>query len=70
MGPYCRFCGQRCFVHLPDDITQEALDHLKARGHGDSSLILATCEDGKAHERSKIGIDIDAIRTLIMVGHL
>lgn len=42
MGPYCRYCDQRCFVlrALPD-------------GH----LLMATCPAGMAHDRAVTGHD-------------
>jgi hypothetical protein len=43
MGPYCQYCGHRCFVErrVPDsDVT-----------------ILATCPEGTAHDRAVLGYD-------------
>jgi hypothetical protein len=41
MGPYCRYCDNRCFVYrvLPD-------------GRG---MLLATCGRGMAHDREQLG---------------
>lgn len=43
-GPYCRFCGHRCFVYrvLPDR---------SWGGH------MATCAEGMAHDREATGHD-------------
>lgn len=49
MGPYCNFCGSRCFVHMPMDAPKEAV---KAYG---SSTILATCPSGQALEKRETG---------------
>lgn len=45
-GAYCRYCDHRCFVErvLPDG---------SWRGH------MATCPDGKAHDRQVLGYDCD-----------
>lgn len=44
MGPYCAFCGLRCFVHreLPDRSW---------------SGLMATCAVGTKHDRDKLGYD-------------
>lgn len=43
MGPYCQFCGHRCFVErfVP----------------GSNATILATCPKGMAHDRERSGYD-------------
>ncbi|MFE2995045.1 hypothetical protein ACFXG4_08540 [Nocardia sp. NPDC059246] len=46
MGPYCRYCDMRCFVHDP-------------KGSG---FILATCDKGMANDRAKLGYDINQAR--------
>jgi hypothetical protein len=45
MGPYCNYCGRRCFLPriIPDG---------PRRGE---SLILATCERGMAHDQAVTG---------------
>jgi DNA-directed RNA polymerase subunit RPC12/RpoP len=43
MGPYCDYCGHRCFV--------------ERRVPGSDVTILATCERGAAHERAALGYD-------------
>lgn len=52
MGPYCKFCDMRCFVPDPWG---------KAKIHG-SPVILATCTEGKTHDRAALGYDIDEAR--------
>jgi hypothetical protein len=55
MGPYCKFCGTRCFCHFP----QETPEHiLKAYG---TSTIIATCPAGQAFEKQKVGYCYDDI---------
>lgn len=49
MGPYCKFCNSRCFVHMPMEAPPDAV---KAYG---SSTILATCPAGQAFEKEKVG---------------
>ena len=49
MGPYCKFCGTRCFCYFP----QETPEHiLKAYG---TNTIIATCPAGQEFERQKVG---------------
>lgn len=43
MGPYCKFCDQRCFV--PRVL------------HNGRSIILATCARGMEHDREACGQD-------------
>ena len=55
MGPYCKFCNQRCFVHMP----METPEHIvKAYG---TSTIIATCPDGQRFEKEKVGYCYDDI---------
>lgn len=51
MGPYCKFCGNRCFVHrvMPADSTWRPGE----------PVILATCPRGKASSRDLSGYDAD-----------
>ena len=55
MGPYCQFCGRRCFVPFPEGTPARVL---KAYG---SSTIIATCERGQAFERERVGFCYDDI---------
>ena len=48
-GSYCKFCDQRCFVYREVIVGGE----LVWAGH------LATCAQGKAFDRSKLGQDAD-----------
>lgn len=48
-GAYCRFCGRRCFVYRQVIVGGEII----WSGH------LATCAEGKAWDRIKIGQDAD-----------
>lgn len=49
MGPYCKFCNNRCFVHFPQGTPEHIL---KAYG---SSTIIATCPEGQRFEKEKVG---------------
>lgn len=49
-GAYCRFCNRRCFVYRQ----VVAGGVLMWVGH------LATCAEGKAHDRTSIGQDADS----------
>ncbi|GED55856.1 hypothetical protein EDM54_12965 [Brevibacillus borstelensis] len=59
MGPYCKFCGQRCFVYLPMETPKEALE-----AYG-TSTIIATCKDGQSYEKSRTGWCLDDIKAAI-----
>lgn len=59
MGPYCNFCGNRCFTFFP----QKTPDYiLKAYG---TSTIIATCQRGQQFEKEKIGYCYDDIQEAI-----
>jgi hypothetical protein len=49
MGPYCQYCGQRCFLlrTLPADATDNAGE----------TILLATCPAGMARDRQATGHD-------------
>lgn len=47
-GAYCRYCGHRCFVYRE---VWGKDDMLVWAGH------LATCQKGKDHDRSILGVD-------------
>ncbi len=53
MGPYCKFCGQRCFV----PITVAWPAHI-VRAYGRNS-IAATCPKGQRFEKEKLGYCYD-----------
>jgi hypothetical protein len=55
MGPYCNFCGRRCFCHFPNETPKHILD-----AYGTASII-ATCRAGQEFEKSKIGYCYDDI---------
>jgi hypothetical protein len=59
MGPYCKFCGRRCFVYLPNETPAHIL---KAYG---TSNIIATCHEGQQFEREKVGYCHDDIQAAI-----
>jgi len=46
-GAYCRFCGHRCFVYREVFVGGERL----WSGH------LATCPQGREHDRRVLGVD-------------
>lgn len=53
MGPYCKFCNQRCFMHVPETApahVQEAYGRF---------TIAATCPGGKACDRENVGFCAD-----------
>ena len=49
MGPYCNFCGQRCFVHITND-WPEHIVHAYGK-----NTIAATCPGGQQHEKKLLG---------------
>lgn len=57
MGPYCNYCGRRCFVH----VTAEWPTHIR-EAYG-SYTIAATCPDGQAVEKRLIGWCYDDARS-------
>lgn len=59
MGPYCNFCGTRCFAYLPENTPAHIL-----RAYG-TSTIIATCPGGQKFEREKIGYCYDDIQKAI-----
>lgn len=59
MGPYCIYCGLRCFVPLPPDTPE----HIR-EAYG-SATIVATCPRGQAFEREKVGWCYDMIKEAI-----
>lgn len=56
MGPYCNFCGQRCFVPILDSWPSHIRD-----AYGRCS-IAATCRAGQAFERQQVGFCYDDAR--------
>lgn len=56
MGPYCKFCGNRCFVHIPP----ECPDEIK-KAYGNSTIV-ATCHEGQQFEKEKVGYCYSDIR--------
>ncbi len=61
MGPYCKFCNQRCFVHTPK-LTPEVKVRALASKFGRVPDILATCSGGKKYDREVVGFDIDEVK--------
>ena len=59
MGPYCKFCGMRCFTHLPAETPKEIQD-----AYG-TSTIVATCRAGQAFEKQEVGYCYDDIQRAI-----
>lgn len=53
MGPYCRFCGHRCFRRVPDEYIKDY--------PGDLPL-MATCKEGMEYETKKYGISFDQVK--------
>lgn len=49
MGPYCKYCGQRCFARLPWETPAHIL-----RAYGNVSII-ATCSGGQKFEKETVG---------------
>lgn len=57
-GAYCRFCGHRCFVLRQIIVAGELI----FSGH------LATCYEGKAHDRKVAGMDADTAHNPVREG--
>lgn len=53
MGPYCRFCNNRCFVLCPDHANQKIKEaYTDSKG---GIKLMATCKEGQAFEKTKTG---------------
>ena len=58
MGPYCKFCGRRCFVPFPKETPAEILAAYRS-----GVAIIATCAEGQRYEKELTGYclaDIEA----------
>ncbi len=64
MGPRCRFCKKRCFVRFLEGTPDYVL-----RAYGRYTL-LATCSEGQAFERERIGFCFDDIKRIIEIDAL
>lgn len=64
MGPYCKYCGQRCFTHFPTETPQKILDAYNET-YNRSIDIIATCKQGQAAEKEKCGYCYDDIINII-----
>jgi hypothetical protein len=64
MGPYCKFCDQRCFSHMPAETPSHILEAYRTF-MGGSVPIIATCHGGQKFEREKIGYCYDDIQAAI-----
>lgn len=60
MGPYCNFCGTRCFVYFPENTPAHIL-----KSYRKSVSIIATCPGGQKYEKEKTGYCYDDILTAI-----
>lgn len=56
MGPYCNFCGRRCFVPFPAGTPQQIL-----RAYPEGVSIIATCYAGQRDEERRFGWGYDNI---------
>jgi hypothetical protein len=59
MGPYCKFCDNRCFV--PVRLTDEQLAMALERQNFVVS-ILATCAKGREFDKEMLGFNIDDVK--------
>lgn len=60
MGPYCRFCNNRCFVPMPKGTPRRVLE-----AYGKAAII-ATCPAGQTFEKRKVGYCYDDIKKLLV----
>lgn len=63
MGPYCKFCGTRCFVHLPTATPEHVI-----QAYG-TVTIAATCAKGQQLEKSLVGFCYSDIQSMINAAH-
>jgi hypothetical protein len=61
MGPYCKFCNNRCFIPFPQGTPKNIR---KAYG---TSTIIATCDEGQKFEKEKVGYCYDDIVKILQV---
>ena len=69
MGPYCKFCERRCFVHLSPNVEKLTDKKLKDdiyEAYGKASII-ATCSKGQEFEQNKLGWNYDKIVALTQI---
>lgn len=66
MGPYCNYCQCRCFVPFPEGTPQHVADAYNEKsGKGVNITIIATCPQGQAVEKSRIGYCYDDIKAML-----
>lgn len=63
MGPYCKFCDNRCFSYIPMETPEHILQAFKEKAPG--VTILANCPKGQDHDKSVIGYNMNDIRQAI-----
>ncbi len=63
MGPYCRYCDQRCFIHpsyVAERLPKELLEKLRAYSRHKFGFVdipmLASCPKGKAFDKEEMGV--------------
>ena len=64
MGPYCKFCDNRCFVNMPMATPKHIL-----KAYGTSSII-ATCKGGQEFEKERVGYCYDDVTREIALEEL
>ena len=62
MGPYCKFCDNRCFTFFPDATPKYILNKYR-----EGVTIIATCRGGQDFERERTGYDYDEINRHIEI---
>lgn len=50
MGPYCRYCNNRCFTRFPEHTPDHIIEAYEGLGN-----IIATCRQGQAFEQERVG---------------
>jgi hypothetical protein len=61
MGPYCKFCGTRCFVPVTDRWPKHIIEAYGRFG------LAATCPTGQQLEKQRLGYCWDDVREASMV---
>lgn len=54
VGSYCKFCGRRCFMHLPKD-TPEKIKNAFRIGKNQGYYLIATCREGQEFDKEETG---------------
>ncbi len=61
MGPYCQFCGQRCFVPLTQELWDRMTEEQRDAYRKAPTDSMATCPAGQLFEKEHLGVCYDEL---------